>query len=249
MDINRKRIFRWVKIVLLIYAVIGIVFFYVQDRLLLHPTKMAAGKHYAFSQPFTELDLNYDKETRLNIVEFKATDRPADSIASGVVLFFHGARGNSGDYAAAATGFAARGYEVWIMDYPGFGKSTGPMSEQRLYDLALVFYKLARSRWKPAQIVLYGRGFGTGIAAQLAAVRDCKRLILEDAYYSMTSVFRPYLFIYPLDGNMLHYHLPTNKYLPEVTAPINIIGGSGRLRKFLKPGDTFVETGDPASFL
>ena len=246
---DRKIIFRWVKVVLLVYAVIGIVFYYVQDALLLHPVKVPAGQSYHFSQRFTELDLNYDKETSLHVVELKATDRPADSPATGVVLVFPAAKGNSGDYAASSQGFTARGYEVWLMDYPGFGKSTGPMNEQQLYDLALVFYKLARSRWKPLQIVLYGQGFGTGIAAQLATVRDCKRLILEDAYYSMTSVFRQYLFLYPLGGNMLHYHLPTNKYLPQVNAPITIIGGSGRLKKFLKPGDQFVGTGEPASFL
>lgn len=249
MDMNRKRIFRWVKIVLLLYAVIGIVFYYVQNSLLLHPVKVSAGKRYAFSQPFTELDLNYDQQTRLNIVQFKATDRPADSAATGVVLVFHAARGNSGDYAGSSTGFTARGYEVWMMDYPGFGKSTGPMSEQRSYDLALVFYKLARSRWKPSQIVIYGQGFGTGIAAELASVRNCRRLILRDAYYSMTSVFRRYLFVYPLGGNMLHYHFPTNKYLPAVTDTVVIIDGNRGLKKFLKPGDQWVDSGEPASFL
>jgi hypothetical protein len=109
------------------------------------------------------------------------------------------------------------------MDYPGFGKSTGPMDEQRLYDLALIFYKLARSRWKPLQIVIYGQGFGTGIAAELASIRDCRRLILERPYYSMTSVFRRYLFLYPVGGRFLHYHLPVHEYLKNVTAPVTII--------------------------
>jgi uncharacterized protein len=118
-----------------------------------------------------------------------------------------------------------------------------------LYAYALVFYKLARSRWKPSQIVLYGRSFGTGIAAQLASVRDCRRLILESPYYSMTSVFRRYLFLYPV-STMLHYHLPTNEYLPAVTAPITIFHGDAdgtipygnalRLEPLLKSGDEFV---------
>jgi len=246
---NRKKIFRWVKIVLLVYAVIGIAFYYVQDSLLLHPVKMAAGRPYAFAQPFKEMNLNYDAETNLNIVQFKAMDRPVDSPALGVVLFFHGASGNAGDYAGVSKEATAKGYEMWMMDYPGFGKSTGPMNERRLYELALTFYKLARSRWKPSQIVLYGQSFGTGIAAQLASVRNCKRLILQDAYYSMTSVFRRYLFLYPLGGNMLHYHLPTNEYLPVVTDPITIIGGDDGLKKFLKPGDTFIGQGTVASFL
>ena len=217
----KKIIFRWVKLVILVYSVIGIVFYYVQDSLILHPVKLAADKRYAFAEPFTELNLNYDKETNLNVVEFKTTD----SVAHGVVLFFHDSRGNNGDYAGVARPLTAQGYEVWMMDYPGFGKSTGPMDEQRLYDLALIFYKLARSRWKPQQIVLYGQDFGTGIAAELASVRDCRRLILQHPYYSMTSVFRRYLFLYPLDGRFLHYHLPTHEYLQTVTAPVTIIKG------------------------
>jgi uncharacterized protein len=222
----KKIIFRWVKLVILVYSVIGIVFYYVQDSLILHPVKLAAATPYRFNQPFTELNLNYDQETNLNVVEFKATDRPADSLAQGVVLFFHDARGNNGDYAGISQGLTAQGYEVWLMDYPGFGKTTGPMDEQRLYEQALVFYKLARSRWKPRQIVLYGQDFGTGIAAELASVRDCRRLILQHPYYSMTSVFRRYLFLYPLDGRFLHYHLPTHEYLQTVTAPVTIIKGN-----------------------
>jgi uncharacterized protein len=235
---NKKILFRWIKVLLLVYGVVGIVFYYVQDSLILHPVKLDAATSYRFSEPFSELNLNYDQETNLNVVEFKASlvregdgrpagvDSPArggDSLAKGVVLFFHDSRGNIGDYAAVSRGLTAQGYEVWMMDYPGFGKSTGPINEQRLYDLALVFYKLARSRWKPMQIVLYGQGFGTGVAAQLASVRDCRRLILQHPYSSMAARFRPYLFLYPLDGRFLHYHLPTHEYLKEVTAPVTTI--------------------------
>ena len=242
----KKIIFRWVKLVILVYCLIGIVFYNIQDRLLLHPTKIEAGKAYAFKQPSSELNLNYDTATNLNVVEFKATDRPADSLAKGVVLFFHDGRGNIGDYAGLSKAMTDRGDEVWMIDYPGFGKSTGPMDEKTLYDQALVFYKLARSRWKPLQIVLYGQGFGTGIAAQLASVRDCRRLILERPYYSMTSVFRRYLFLYPVGGRFLHYHLPVYEYLPAVTAPITIIDGSHRLKGLLKAGkDEFIKEGDP----
>ncbi|HEV2479387.1 MAG TPA: alpha/beta fold hydrolase [Puia sp.] len=226
----RKIIFRWTKLVILVYCSIGIAVYYLQDRFILHPTKLEADKRYAFTQPFTELNLNYDQETNVNVVEFKATDRPTDSVAPGVVLFFHDGRGNIGDYAAMSKSITDQGYELWMMDYPGFGKSTGPMDEQRLYDLALVFYKLARSRWKPLQIVLYGQGFGTGIAGQLASIRDCRRLILERPYYSMTSVFRRYLFLYPVGGRFLHYHLPLHEYLEKVTAPVTVIRGDSAIR-------------------
>lgn len=251
---DRKIIFRWVKLFLLAYGVIGIIVYYVQDKFILHPSPLPAGTPYRFSQPAVELNLNYDIETNLNVVEFKATDRPADSVApgangleKGVVLFFHDGRGNIGDYVGMAPGITSHGYELWMMDYPGFGKSTGSMDEKRLYDLARVFYKLARSRWKPSEIVIEGQGFGTGVAAQLGAARDCRRLVLDRPFYSMTSVFRRYLFIYPLGGRFLHYHLPINEYLPKVTAPIILIGGDSALKAFLKPGDQFLDNGDVAA--
>lgn len=258
---------RTLKVFILLYCLIGIALYYGQDALLLHPQAVDRQVKYDFGQPYAEVNLPYDKTTNLNIIEFKATAQPnfkagadsgsqanstsnaPDSLARGVVLYFHGNKHNIGRYAPYAKDFTSKGYEVWMLDYPGFGKSTGPLSEQKLYDYALQFYKLARSRWRPSQIILYGKSLGTGIAAELAAVRDCKKLILESPYFSLESVARHYFPIYPL-SKMLHYHFPTNTYLPEVTAPITIFHGSSdglipysnavRLKALLKPGDEFI---------
>jgi len=225
---------------------VGIALYYSQDALLLHPRPVDRNVKYDFGQPYKEVDLPYDKITNLNVIEFQVTD---DTLPRGVVLYFHGNKDNTSQYAPYARDFTSKGYEVWMLDYPGFGKSTGPLTEQKLYDYALQVYKLARSRWKPSQNTLYGKSLGTGIAAQLAAVRDCRRLILESPYFSLESVARHYFPIYPL-GTMLHYHFPTNKYLPDVTAPITIFHGSTdrlipysnaiRLKALLKPGDEFI---------
>ena len=247
---NKKIVWRWVKVALLLYGVVGIAAYYLQERLIFQPTVAAPEAVYDFrGQPHTELNLTYDKETKLNVIEFQAVDRPRDSLAKGVVLYFHGNSHNVESYGRHATDFTTRGYEVWMIDYPGYGKSTGVRSEQKLYDYALVFYKLARSRWKPLQIILYGRSLGTGIAAELASIRDCRRLILESPYYSMTSLGGYYLPLYPW-SRLLHYHFPTWSYLPAVTAPITIFHGTGdrlvpyrnalRLRPLLKSGDEFI---------
>ena len=236
---------RGLKVFILLYCLIGIAVYYGQDYLLFHPQAVDRNVKYEFGQPYTEVNLPYDRETNLNIIEFKTPDSPA----RGVVLYFHGNRRNIGWYAKYATDFTSKGYEVWMLDYPGYGKSTGTLSEQRLYDFALQFYKLARSRWQPAQIILYGKSLGTGIAAQLASVRDCRRLILECPYFSMESVARHYFPVYPL-GSMLHYHFPTNTRMGNITAPITIFHGSSdglipysnalRLKPLLKSGDEFI---------
>ena len=241
---------------ILIYCIIGIAFYYLQDKVLFHPVAVDRQVKYDFGQPYTEVNIPYNKETNLNLIEFRVTGNdslnaagPPDTSARGVVLYFHGNRENVSRYARYAVDFTHKGYEVWMLDYPGFGKSTGKFKEEDLYKYALVMYKLARSRWRPDQIVLYGKSLGTGVATQLASVRDCRRLILECPYFSMTSLVRHYLPVWPV-GSMLHYRFPTNEYLPAVTAPITVFHGTSdgvvpynnasRLKPLLKPGDEFV---------
>ena len=118
-----------------------------------------------------------------------------------------------------------------------------------MYEEALQVYQLARVKYKPEQIILYGRSMGTGIAAQLASVRDCRKLILETPYYSFTSITRILFWMYPVDA-LLHFKMRTHEYLPKVMAPVTIFHGTSdgvipyfnasRLKGFLKPADEFI---------
>src|SRR5450755_3148993 len=155
-----KKIFRWLKVFVLVYCTAGIAIYYGQNAVLFHPVTVDRHARYDFVEPYTELNIPCDKETNLNIIEFKT----ADSVPLGLVLYFHGNRKNISRYEPYASNFTKKGYEVWMIDYPGFGKSTGKFTEQKLYDYSLVFYKLARSRYQPSQIILYGKSLGTCMA-------------------------------------------------------------------------------------
>ncbi|MBS1934176.1 MAG: alpha/beta hydrolase [Bacteroidetes bacterium] len=244
---KRRIIFRWLKVIILIYCTIGIALYYLQDHILFHPSPVEKKFQYDFlSNATTELTIHYDKETQLNVVEFKPQN---DTVTKGVVLYFHGNRNNISWYKKYASNFTNKNYEVWMIDYPGFGKSTGTFTEQRLYEYALQLYKLARSKYKPANIIIYGKSLGTCFATQLASIRDCKYLILETPYYSMTSLATHYLPIYPV-SRMLHYHFPNDEYIKNVTAPILIFHGTDdgvvpysnaeKLKLLLKPSDKFI---------
>jgi pimeloyl-ACP methyl ester carboxylesterase len=243
---GRKIFFRWIKIILLIYALLGIALYYLQDYIMFHPAPIEKHRKYEFGYSHREINIPYDKESNLNIIEFATKD---DTVPKGVVLYFHGNRKNIGWYAKYSPNFTSHQYEVWMIDYPGFGKSTGKFTEQRLYDYALQIYKLARSKYQPKDIIIYGKSMGTGIATQLASIRDCKYLVLETPYYSMTSLVSHYFPIYPV-SRMLHYHFPTNEFIQKVTAPVIIFQGTDdgvvpysnaeQLKPLLKPGDEFV---------
>lgn len=232
----------WIAIV---YVAGGIALYYLQDYILFRPLSLKRDHKYNFALPHKDVDIAINKEDTLNLVQFLSTD----TTTRGVVLYFHGNKKNISWYAKYPPYFTKHGYEVWIIDYPGFGKSTGRFDEQTLYDWSRQVYKLARGRFPADSIIIYGKSMGTGIAANLAANEKSRQLILETPYYDFPSVVRQYLFIYPVDW-IIHYEFPTYRYLRNVKAPITIFQGTKdkvifyrnakRLKPMLKPTDEFI---------
>ncbi len=240
-----KKLLRWIKVIVLIYCLVGIALFYLQDFFLFHPQALARNYQYSFTTPFAEVDIPFNKTDTLNMVQFF----PANTVRRGVVIYFHGNKENINRYAKFASDFTRRGYEVWMADYPGFGKTVGVRNEKVLYQQAEQVYKMAASKYKMDSIVIYGKSFGTGIAAYVASVNNCRRLILETPYYSIPALFSCYAFIYPTT-RMSNYKIPTNEFLKEVTAPVTIFHGTNdgvipyrcaaKLKTVLKSSDHFI---------
>ena len=246
---RNKKLWKWFKIILLTYVLGGIALYFAQDYILFHPVSLKREHNYDFAAKHKDINIPITENSNLNIVQFFSTD----SVTNGLVLFFHGNKKNISWYAKYPPYFTRDGYEVWIIDYPGFGKSTGKFTEQILYDWADHMYRFARTKFNADSIIIYGKSMGTGIAAHLASVQPCKKLILETPYYDFPSVLKQYFPFYPVDW-MLHYKIPTHRYLQNVAAPITIFHGTDddviryknaeRLKKFLKPGDEFITIKD-----
>ena len=242
---KKKKILKWLKVIVIIYVLGGVALYFLQDAILFHPVTLNRDHNYNFPEPHKDISIAINKIDTLNLVDFSSTD----TVTRGVVLYFHGNKRNISWYSKYIPYFTRHGYQVLMIDYPGFGKSTGKLTEQKLYDWALLVYKLANKRFSADSIIIYGKSMGTGIAAQLASIRDCKRLILETPYYDFPSVISHYLPIYPVRW-MLHYDLPTYEYLKKVAAPITIFQGTKdrlvtynnakRLKPLLKRSDEFI---------
>jgi pimeloyl-ACP methyl ester carboxylesterase len=237
--------YTWIKIVIVVYALIGSALYLLQDKLLLHPVVVSKDSAYSFNQPYKESFIAIDESTEINLIQFAAVD----SIPKGVVLYFHGNKTNISRYAPYAKKFTSKGFDVWMIDYPGFGKSTGKFTEPIVYESAIQLYKLARTKYSPQQIIIYGKSLGTCVASQLASIRDCRNLILETPYYGLVDLVKTLFWIYPVE-QMIHYQFPTYAYLPKVSAPITIFHGTDdgviplrnakKLEKLLKPADHFI---------
>lgn len=233
---------RWT---LIAYATLGILVYHFQDRILFRPVSLSPDHRYDFGIPHRERNIRFSESDNINIIEFPAPVRER----RGLVLYYHGNRRNISWYARHVGGFHRNGYDVWMIDYPGYGKSTGRLEVDKLFAYALQMYKLARTQTSPDSMVIYGRSMGTGIAAWLASREPAHRLILETPYYSLASLVASYLPIYPWE-QMIRYRIRTHEYLPDVKAPVTVFQGTddwtvpmrnaSRLKTFLKPGDEFV---------
>ena len=242
---KKKRIYRWLKIIIILYSSIGIALYYLQEKFLFHPEKLSNAYVYHFKVPFEELNIPFNDTDTLNVIKFF----PTDSVRRGVVVYYHGNRENIERYAKFANNFTKHGYEVWMEDYPGFGKTTGERTEKKMYEQGLQVQKLAASKYGKDSVIIYGKSFGTGIAVYVASESNNQRLILETPYYSIPSLFSCYAPIYPTT-QMANYKIPINEFLADVHYPITIFHGTddgvipyrnaARLKKILKPTDEFV---------
>jgi alpha-beta hydrolase superfamily lysophospholipase len=224
---------------------VGIALYYLQDYFLFRPTALPRNYQYHFDVPFSEVEIPFNKTDTLNMVKFI----PADSVRKGVVIYFHGNKENINRFAKFSSNFTRLGYELWMADYPGYGKSVGNRTEKILYEQSLQIFKMASSKYAKDSIVIYGKSLGTGIAAYLASRYDCKQLILETPYYSIPDLLGYYAFIYPMQ-RMSKYKIPTYQYLESVKAPIVIFHGTNdglipyrcakKLKVVLKPTDQFI---------
>ena len=108
---NKQKIVKWIKIIVVVYAIIGIALYALQDLLLFHPVVVQKDSVYQFSQPYKELFIPIDAETNINIIQFQV----ADAVSKGVVLYFHGNRQNIERYAPFASNFTKNNYNYSII--------------------------------------------------------------------------------------------------------------------------------------
>ena len=77
-------------------------------------------------------------------------------------------------------------YDVYILDYRGYGKSQGSIeSKDQLFSDVESAYKEIKKRYPENKIIILGYSVGTGLASKLASVNNAELLILQAPYYSL----------------------------------------------------------------
>ena len=193
---------------------------------------------------FQEINIPFEGGS-INGLKFSAAE------PKGAILFFHGNFGDVSDWGAYGADFAALGYDFYIFDYPGYGKSDGKISsQQQLFASADAMSRYVLEQHSPSKLAMIGYSIGSGIAAQQAAKWDAARLILLAPYFSFERLAHEKIPFVP--KFLIRYKIPTAEFLQAARGTqITLIHGAADelipvhhsydLAGSLKAGDLFYE--------
>ena len=161
----KTRLFRLLAWLAALYAAVLCVLYFQQENLLFHPAKLPARYAYAFRLPHEEIALPVNGAV-LNGLHF----RPPHAHSKGAILFFHGNAGALDSWGEVAQRFAELGYDSYVFDYRGYGKSSGQIRSQA--DLLADAERMAQyvqQRFPAGPIMVVGNSIGNGMAARCRA--------------------------------------------------------------------------------
>lgn len=239
----KKILLRTLKLLIAFYVLICIVLFFFQEKMIFFPEKLEKSFKFSFRGRFEEINIQTNDHKLLNGLLFKS-----DS-SQGLIFYLHGNAGSITSWGKVASTYTNLNYDVFLLDYRGFGKSEGSISSQeQLFGDIQIAYNEMKKMYSEDKIIVLGYSIGTGLASKVASVNNPRLLILQAPYYSLMDMMRKRYPIIPTF--LLKYKLRTDKYIRDCKMPIVIFHGnqdeviyynsSIKLKQIIKGTDTLI---------
>jgi hypothetical protein len=231
-----KTVGKLIGIIIICYGIARLGFYLFQDQIVFQSKSLSSDYTFKFDQPFEEHSISTEDGSVLNSLLFR-TQPPS----KGLILYFHGNADNLQRWGNYAIDFTSLGYDVLMVDYRGYGKSSGSPTEDILYADALQILKWAQLNVPHSKLVIYGRSLGSAIASHVATVVEPDLLILETPFDELEGA------LYTMPS---HYQFSNKAFLANVKCRTIIIHGTDdwvvplssaqQLKPLLKEGDQFI---------
>lgn len=219
-------------------------YYFNQENMIFAPISLPENHEFKFENPFEEVFLMTPDNIQLNALYFKAEN------PKGVIYYLHGKSGNLKTWGQLAKTYTDLGYDFFLLDYRGFGKSEGKInSEEEFYADVQLGYDYLTKMYSENEIHLLGFSLGSGAATHLALNNHPKELILLAPYFQVDEKFKKDKFYLP--KFLCKYEFPVDEMLPQVKIPVQIFYGDvdkiidqeevKALQSKLKPSDKWME--------
>lgn len=144
----------------------------------------------------------------------------------GTLLFFHGNAGNISHRLQSLLIFNRLGLDVLMVDYRGYGQSSGTPGEEGSYlDARAAWDYLVEERGVPAgRVVIFGRSLGGAVGAWLASRDDVSPagLVVESTFSSGLDMGRRLYPVLPV-RLITRIDYPVKDYVANLGVPLLVI--------------------------
>lgn len=206
---------------LAIYIMVSLALYLGQESFIFQGVKIPAEAAFSFpGVDFEEVFLETEDGIKLNGLHFKAKD------PQGIVVYFHGNAGNIAGYGQVSPDFTRKGWDLFMIDYRGYGKTPGSISETKLFLDGERAWQYCASQFPSEQIIIYGRSLGSSVACHVAATHpEARQLILETPFFSLRKMAASTFWMLPIPL-LLKYPLRNDKRAPNIKMPVTIFHGT-----------------------
>jgi len=161
-----------------------------------------------------------DGET-INGILFRANEDESNP----VFLYFHGNAGSLSSWQYIWDDLRDLGYDLFIIDYRSYGKSSGAISEEGIYNDARGAYShLISLGYESSHIILFGRSLGSAPAIQLATEKNVKAVVLESPFENLLKLAQA-IFPIQIESIPLDYSFDNIGKLDQIKVPIHVMHG------------------------
>ena len=206
---------------LLLYAAVLGWLWWRQERLLFPAETLPADRPLARSPDITERWIEVPG-ARLHALHLRQPE------ARGLVFYLHGNAGNLESWFVQPEFYRRLGYDLFMVDYRGYGKSSGRIEgEAQLHADVRAAWDAVASAYAGRRRVLFGRSLGSGLAARLAADLGPgaapELTVLISPYASLRQVAREHFPWVP--PSVLRYPLRTDALIARVPGRLLLVHG------------------------
>ena len=200
----------WLLLVILIYVFQSHLIFFPEKAVLLTPDDV--------NLPYRDVYLKSAAGTRIH-GWYVPHEQPRATL-----LFLHGNAGNISQRLDSVKFFYSMGLSVFIIDYQGYGRSSGSPSEAGTYQDARAAWSFLTGEQKlpPRQVIVFGRSLGGAVAVWLAAEYHPGALIIESTFTSIADLGKHYYPYLPVQW-LTRIRYPTLDRISGVRCPLLVI--------------------------
>lgn len=210
---------------------------YFQEKVVFLPVVLPDHHRFDFEKNFEEYFWETPFDGKINVLHFKIKN------PKGIIVYFHGNSDNLHRWGKIAAEFTDYDYDVLVLDYRGYGKSSGPRNEEYLNSDSQFAFDFAKENYGEENTIIYGRSLGGAFATKIAADNQPKAVILECTFFSLQDIVNRWLpkQVTNRVSPTMTYHFLSHEHISKVKVPLYHFHGTKDFVVPLKSGKKLFE--------